>query len=80
MGKCSSLRSILRFEAPQEIRNTDILAPSPVSSLINVSQQIPRWKKFLPEVDETANLNSESWLGLLVNMMNIGSIVSFFIT
>ncbi|KAK8118222.1 uncharacterized protein PG998_006503 [Apiospora kogelbergensis] len=51
-------------------------------SLINVSQQIPRWKHFLPEVndEDPANTNSESWLGLLVNMMNIGSIVSFFIT
>ncbi|KAK8070278.1 general substrate transporter [Apiospora phragmitis] len=49
-------------------------------SLINVSQQIPLWKKYLPEVDEEADSNSESWLGLLVNMMNIGSIVSFFIT
>ncbi|KAK8044043.1 MFS hexose transporter [Apiospora rasikravindrae] len=49
-------------------------------SLINVSQQIPLWKKYLPEVDEEADQNSESWLGLLVNMMNIGSIVSFFIT
>lgn len=56
----------------------NLLAPD--SSLINVSQQIPRWKEYLPEVDEKADANSESWLGLLVNMMNIGSIVSFFIT
>lgn len=42
--------------------------------LINTSQQISRWGEFFPEVADN------NWLGLLVNMFNIGSIVSFFIT
>lgn len=44
-------------------------------TLINVSQQIQRWEEFFgPEIDDNNKL------GLLVNMFNIGSIVSFFFT
>ncbi|KAM5342786.1 hypothetical protein ACJ41O_013752 [Fusarium nematophilum] len=42
--------------------------------MVNTSQQMDNWKTYFPEV---AN---ESKLGILINMYNIGSIVSFFIT
>jgi hypothetical protein len=42
--------------------------------LINTSQQIARWRQFFPETAEN------NYLGLMVNMFNIGSICSFFIT
>ncbi|PGH13449.1 hypothetical protein AJ80_06318 [Polytolypa hystricis UAMH7299] len=43
--------------------------------LVNTSQLMDRWKLyFSPWVQEN------NWLGLLVNMFNIGSIVSFFVT
>lgn len=40
--------------------------------MVNTSQQMDNWKAYFPEV-----LNS-SKLGILINMYNIGSIVSFF--
>lgn len=43
--------------------------------LVNVSQQISRWGEFFGADVEDANK-----LGILVNMFNIGSIISFFIT
>ena len=42
--------------------------------LLNTSQQMNYWKEFFPE-HEDANK-----LGILINMYNIGSILSFFIT
>ncbi|KAG0646980.1 Lactose permease [Hyphodiscus hymeniophilus] len=42
--------------------------------LINTSQQIALWGEYFPE---HANANK---LGILINMFNIGSIISFFIT
>lgn len=44
-------------------------------SLINVSQQIQRWEEFFG-----ADIDDNNKLGLLVNMFNIGSIVSFLFT
>lgn len=45
-------------------------------SLINTSQQIQRWEDFFgPDINGDNNK-----LGILVNMFNIGSIVSFIIT
>ncbi|PSR78363.1 general substrate transporter [Coniella lustricola] len=44
-------------------------------SLINISQQMQQWQDFFG--DEIADNNK---LGVLVNIFNIGSIVSFFIT
>ena len=41
--------------------------------LVNTSQQIKRWEEFFPEVE------NENKLGILINMFNIGSIISFFI-
>lgn len=51
--------------------------------LVNTSQQIDKWKEFFPRtqaVDGIEQWVADSWLGLLVNMFNIGSILSFFIT
>jgi hypothetical protein len=42
--------------------------------LINTSQQIERWGLYFPET------TNNDYLGLLVNMYNIGCIVGFFIT
>jgi MFS family permease len=42
--------------------------------LVNTSQQMDLWKEFFPEVVDTNKL------GILINMYNIGSIVSYFIT
>lgn len=43
--------------------------------LVNTSQMMDNWTAFFsPKVKES------NWLGLLVNMFNIGSIISFFIT
>ena len=42
--------------------------------LINTSQQIDLWGKFFPET------NDANKLGILINMFNIGSIISFFFT
>ncbi|KAH8689382.1 general substrate transporter [Talaromyces proteolyticus] len=43
--------------------------------LVNTSQLLQTWEDFFsPQVGQS------NWLGLLVNMFNIGSIVSFFIT
>jgi hypothetical protein len=42
--------------------------------LINTSQQIALWGEYFPE---HSNANK---LGILINMFNIGSIISFFIT
>lgn len=44
-------------------------------SLINISQQIQQWQDFFG--DDIADNNK---LGVLVNIFNIGSIISFFIT
>jgi sugar porter (SP) family MFS transporter len=41
--------------------------------LVNTSQQIKRWEQFFPEVE------NENKLGILINMYNIGSILSFFV-
>lgn len=43
--------------------------------LVNTSQQINRWNDFFGE-----DVDNDSKLGLLINMFNIGSICSFFIT
>jgi sugar porter (SP) family MFS transporter len=43
--------------------------------LVNTSQQIQRWEDYFG--DDVADANK---LGILVNMFNIGSIISFFIT
>jgi hypothetical protein len=51
--------------------------------LVNTSQQIDRWKAYFPMTQAGPGKSQEvadSWLGLLVNMFNIGSIISFFIT
>lgn len=51
--------------------------------LVNTSQQIDRWKEYFPRTQlgpDNAQEVADSWLGLLVNMFNIGSILSFFIT
>ncbi|KAI2617328.1 sugar transporter-like protein [Hypomontagnella submonticulosa] len=51
--------------------------------LVNTSQQIDRWKQYFPRTQvgpDNAQEVADSWLGLLVNMFNIGSILSFFIT
>lgn len=45
-------------------------------SLINTSQQFQRWQDFFGSAIAADN----NKLGILVNMFNIGSIVSFFIT
>ena len=42
--------------------------------LVNTVQQIEKWEIYFPEVDDNNKL------GLLVNMFNIGSILSFFVT
>lgn len=44
-------------------------------SLINTSQQIQLWEEFFKD-----DITDNNKLGILVNMFNIGSIVSFFIT
>ncbi len=44
--------------------------------LVNTSQQIRRWAAFFGD-DVTADDNR---LGLLINLFNIGSVISFFIT
>ncbi|KAF4985673.1 hypothetical protein FDECE_16396 [Fusarium decemcellulare] len=41
--------------------------------MVNTSQQMDKWKEYFPEHE------NESKLGILINMYNIGSIVSFFI-
>jgi sugar porter (SP) family MFS transporter len=41
--------------------------------LVNTSQQMDDWKEYLPQ---SAN---DHWLGVLINMYNIGSILSFFV-
>jgi len=51
--------------------------------LVNTSQQMDRWKWFFfPESrnGDKGDLVADSMLGILVNMFNIGSILSFFIT
>jgi len=52
--------------------------------LVNTSQQIDAWNWFFfPELKENPGLKDsilDSKLAILVNMFNIGSIVSFFIT
>ncbi|TGJ88557.1 hypothetical protein E0Z10_g164 [Xylaria hypoxylon] len=51
--------------------------------LVNTSQQIDRWKAFFPRTQVGPNnpqAVADSWLGLLVNIFNIGSVLSFFIT
>lgn len=42
--------------------------------MVNTSQQMNNWKEYFPE---HADANK---LGILINMYNIGSIISFFIT
>ena len=42
--------------------------------LVNTVQQIQKWTDYFPDV------KNNNMLGLLVNMFNIGSILSFFIT
>jgi MFS family permease len=41
--------------------------------MVNTSQQMDLWHEYFPEVED------ENKLGILINMYNIGSIVSFFI-
>lgn len=51
--------------------------------LVNTSQQIDRWKSYFPQTQVGPNnpqAVADSWLGLLVNIFNIGSVISFFIT
>src|SRR5437868_6718739 len=51
--------------------------------LVNTSQQIDRWKGFFPRTQagpDNPQAIADSWLGLLVNIFNIGSVLSFFIT
>ncbi|KAI1826767.1 general substrate transporter [Xylaria intraflava] len=51
--------------------------------LVNTSQQIDRWKQYFPRTQvgpDNPQAVADSWLGLLVNIFNIGSVVSFFIT
>lgn len=51
--------------------------------LVNTSQQIDRWKEYFPMTQagpDNSQSTADSWLGLMVNLFNIGSIVSFFIT
>ncbi|KAK2787625.1 hypothetical protein FQN51_003120 [Onygenales sp. PD_10] len=49
--------------------------------LMNVSQQIDGWQEFFgPWVGEDVNPNHNHYLGIMVNMFNIGSILSFFLT
>ena len=54
------------------------------SMLVNTSQQIDAWNWFFfPELKDNPGLKDailDSKLAILVNMFNIGSIVSFFIT
>lgn len=54
------------------------------SMLVNTSQQIDAWNWFFfPELKDNPNTQDpvlDSKLAILVNMFNIGSIVSFFIT
>jgi hypothetical protein len=47
--------------------------------LVNTSQQISLWANEFPEIDANNPIGTQ-YLGLLVNMFNIGSIISFFIT
>ncbi|KAH8666831.1 general substrate transporter [Xylariales sp. PMI_506] len=47
--------------------------------LVNTSQQMPLWESEFPEIDPNDPTGTQ-YLGLLINMFNIGSIVSFFIT
>ncbi|CAM1505759.1 Fc.00g113960.m01.CDS01 [Cosmosporella sp. VM-42] len=42
--------------------------------MVNTSQQMDKWKEYFPEY------KNDNKLGILINMYNIGSIVSFFIT
>lgn len=43
--------------------------------LINTSQQIDLWEEyFSPEIKDA------NYLGIMINMFNIGSIISYFIT
>ncbi|KAI1326752.1 general substrate transporter [Xylariaceae sp. FL0255] len=51
--------------------------------LVNTSQQIDMWKAFFTRTQPSATNTqavADSWLGLLVNIFNVGSVVSFFIT
>ena len=41
--------------------------------MVNTSQQINKWAEYFPEAED------ENKLGILINMYNIGSILSFFI-
>ncbi|KAF7561681.1 hypothetical protein G7046_g2468 [Stylonectria norvegica] len=41
--------------------------------MVNTSQQMDKWKEYFPEY------NNDNKLGILINMYNIGSIVSYFI-
>jgi hypothetical protein len=47
--------------------------------LVNTSQQIKFYTDFFPEINPTSAMGTQL-LGLLVNMFNIGSILSFFVT
>lgn len=42
--------------------------------MVNTSQQMNKWKTYFPEYE------NENKLGILINMYNIGSIISYFIT
>jgi MFS family permease len=42
--------------------------------LVNTSQQMNTWQNYFPEAQDSNKL------GILINMFNIGSIISFFIT
>lgn len=43
--------------------------------LVNTSQQMQRWKDYFGD-----GVSDNNKLGILINMFNIGSIISFFIT
>lgn len=43
------------------------------SMMVNTSQQMNKWNEYFPEVADTNKL------GILINMYNIGSIVSYFV-
>ncbi|CAJ2505849.1 Uu.00g132430.m01.CDS01 [Anthostomella pinea] len=50
--------------------------------LINTSQQMDSWKDFFNKTQagpDNPQGVADSWLGLLVNIFNVGSVVSFFI-
>lgn len=75
----------VRFPNPalRVVIMADIFSVVDSSMLVNTSQQIDRWKQYFPMTQAGPDGSQEvadSWLGLMVNLFNIGSILSFFIT